>query len=95
VSALQAALARASQASGAAAAATAAAPDEPAARAALAAVCAAGATAGEREVGERVGDGRLAWDEVWRDPHAHGPSAVRLVQRAIVLMARDLGPPPG
>lgn len=91
MSALEVVLSRAESATDRAAAVSRAAPPDPAVRVALAEACDGSDTVTEHAVGERVRAGLLAWDDVWRDPHALGPGAVRLVQRALVLLARDLG----
>ncbi|MEI5671827.1 MULTISPECIES: hypothetical protein [unclassified Nocardioides] len=89
---LEAALARAAAVSERAAAVTRTQPVDPAVRAALDEVSgAASASAAEQSVGERVRCGLLGWDDVWRDPHTLGPAAVRLVQRALVVVAQDIG----
>ena len=90
---LDALLARADRVLDRAAAAERAAPPDPRVRAALTAVTGAGAPLVERSVGERVQRGQATWDQLWADPHAAGPEAVRVVQRAVVVLARDLGPP--
>lgn len=91
MTALEAALARAAAVSERAAAVTRTQPVDPAVRAALDEVSGASASAAEQSVGERVRCGLLEWDDVWRDPHALGPAAVRLVQRALVVVAQDFG----
>ena len=90
---LDALLARADRVLDRAAAAERAAPADPRVRAALTAVCGPGASLVEQSVAERVRRGRATWEGTWTDPHAGGPEAVRVVQRAIVVLARDLGPP--
>lgn len=88
---LEAALARAGAAVARAAEATRAEPADRAVVAALTEAARSATAPAERHLGERVEQGRLDWDEVWGDPYALGPDAVRLVQRAVVLAARDLG----
>ena len=73
-----------------AAAATRAEPVDPLVRRALAEAAGASAREAERAVGERAVDGTVGWDQVWRDPAALGPEGVRLVQRALVVAARDM-----
>lgn len=87
---MAAALARAATVREAAAGVTRAAPVDPLVRQALAEVAAEAVSAAERAVGERVARGRLGWDDVWRDPHALGPGGVRLVQRALVRLSRQV-----
>lgn len=66
------------------------APVDPAIRAALAEAAGAPATTGERAIAARVRLGLLDWDDVWRDPPGLGPDGVRLVQRALVVAAREI-----
>lgn len=75
MSALEQALGRAAMVAEEAAAATRAAPVDPAIRAALVSVGAA--------------DGNDA-DRLWRDTGEQGPDGARLVQRAIVVVAREM-----
>lgn len=58
--------------------------------AALAAAAGPGAPLAQRSVGDRVRRGLVTWDEVWRDPYALGPEAVRVVQTALVALARSV-----
>ncbi|WP_244930003.1 hypothetical protein [Nocardioides sp. W7] len=67
------------------------APVDLAVQVALAEAGAASVDVGERAIADRVGRGLLGWDDVWRDPQALGPEGVRLVQRALVLAAREIG----
>ena len=90
---LGALLARADRLLDRAAAAERAGPVDPRVRAALVAVTGADAPLAERSVAEQVRRGRTAWEQVWQDPHVAGPESVRVVQRAVVVLARDLGPP--
>jgi len=89
--ALEAALAGAAAACERSAAAGREAPVDPAVRVALAEAAASAPSAAERAIGERIERGLLDGDEVWRDPHALGPDGVRLVQRAVVAAAREIG----
>lgn len=89
--ALAAALDGAAEVTARAQAATRAAPVDPAVRAALAELCGAGAVAPRRDLGERVRRGLLDWDEVWQDPRSIGPEGVRLVQQAVLVVAREIG----
>ena len=91
MSALDAALARAAEVTERAASVTRSAPVDPAVRAALAEVSGPSASEAERSVAEQVRRGVLDWDELWRDPAALGPAGVRLVQRALVVLAHDIG----
>lgn len=40
-------------------------------------------------IGDRVRRGGLTWPDVWRDPHAHGPSGTRLVRLVLANLARE------
>lgn len=91
MSRLDAALAHAEAVVERAATATRAAPVDPALRAALGEASGPGAPLAARSIGDRVRRGGLDWDDVWRDPEALGPDGVRLVQRALVVAAREIG----
>jgi len=65
-------------------------PVDPAIRVALAEAAAAPEATGERAIAERVRLGLLDWDDLWRGPQGLGPEGVRLVQRALVVAAREI-----